>query len=45
MFDDGVLTQDNDGHFRVIQDPKEQQYLREQIAHASKLKSANAQKR
>jgi hypothetical protein len=45
MFDDGVLTQEDDGHFRVVSDPAEQDYLKVQIAQASKQKYANIQKR
>ena len=45
MFDDGVIKQDKDGYFKVVNDPKEQEYIREQVAHATKSKYANAPKK
>ena len=45
MFDDGVLKQDKDGIFQVVEDHAEREHIREQVAHATKSKYANAPKK
>ena len=45
MFDDGVLTQDENGAFRAVIDPKEKEHLQEQMAYASKQKFGYAAKK
>ena len=42
MIDNGQITQDANGQFRAVQDPAEQEHLRQQAANASKQKFSNA---